>query len=268
MLFIRSAGIISSQIAAIDSDAQAFLTATGITDATISSAINTLVISAKANGWWTLCDFIYPMVGGTSTTHSYNLKNTSLYQITWNGTVTHNSNGVTSNGSTGYGNTGYNVNLIPTNNGHLSCYSRSSARSFGYDMGGILTGSPDTGSWIVLDDSGPTNYTSGYITTGGAAAVWTPSGTLDGHFLTSRIASNNHALYKNGSSIASNSGNNASTAPSQNLYLLCRNRDGSAGSYTTRNHAFFTGGTGINSTIAAAMYTDIQNFQTSLNRQV
>ena len=36
----------------VDSDAQAFLTATGITDATISSAINTLVVDLKGLNLW------------------------------------------------------------------------------------------------------------------------------------------------------------------------------------------------------------------------
>jgi hypothetical protein len=60
---------------ALDPDAQAFLTATGITDPTITSAINTLVISLKNDGVWSRMVAIYPFVGGTADTHKYNLKN-------------------------------------------------------------------------------------------------------------------------------------------------------------------------------------------------
>lgn len=97
-----------------DTDAQSFITTAGITDETQKFALDTLVKDLKAADLWTKLIAIYPFVGGSSTSHSYNLKNTALYQITWNGTVTHNSLGITGNGSTGYGNTG----VIPST--HLS----------------------------------------------------------------------------------------------------------------------------------------------------
>ena len=76
---IKGLGLITFQKYGIsyDSDAQSFFTATGITDITIKSAINSLVLSAKSNGWWSKCYVIYPFVGGSSTTCSYNLKNTA-----------------------------------------------------------------------------------------------------------------------------------------------------------------------------------------------
>ena len=45
-----------------DADGAAFLSAAGITDPTITSAICTLVTSMKANGTWAKCSAIYPMV--------------------------------------------------------------------------------------------------------------------------------------------------------------------------------------------------------------
>ena len=52
-----------------------FLTATGITNPTISSAVCTLVTSLKSASLWNKFNAIYPMVGGTATTHMYNLRN-------------------------------------------------------------------------------------------------------------------------------------------------------------------------------------------------
>jgi len=46
----------------LDPDAAAFLTAAGITDPTQQSAINTLVLSLKADGLWTKMKAIYPFV--------------------------------------------------------------------------------------------------------------------------------------------------------------------------------------------------------------
>ena len=66
-------------------DAQAFITAASITDPTQQSAINQLVVDLKGYGVWTKMQAIYPFVGGTSTSTSYNLKNTAQFQISWKG---------------------------------------------------------------------------------------------------------------------------------------------------------------------------------------
>lgn len=105
----------------IDTDAQAFITAVGITDATIIDAINTFVTEAKAQGIWNDLDKIYPFVGGTSTAHRYNLKN-ALADGTFFGGVTHNSNGVTFNGTTGYFDTGWATTSGNLYNRHFSQY--------------------------------------------------------------------------------------------------------------------------------------------------
>jgi hypothetical protein len=60
---------------AFDSDAQAFITATAITDTTQQNAIDALVIGLKTDLLWTKMLAVYPFVGGTATTCKYNLKN-------------------------------------------------------------------------------------------------------------------------------------------------------------------------------------------------
>ncbi len=60
----RSIISLMPKTAPVDTDAQAFLTAAGITDPTISGAINTLVVQMKADNIWTKMKAIYPMVGG------------------------------------------------------------------------------------------------------------------------------------------------------------------------------------------------------------
>ena len=56
-----------------DADAQTFFTAASITDTTQKSAVNQLVLDLKSANIWTKFKAIYPFVGGTSTTHKYNL---------------------------------------------------------------------------------------------------------------------------------------------------------------------------------------------------
>ena len=105
----------------IDADAQAFITATAITNSTIITAINNLVVSLKSDGLWNKIYFLYPMVGGTATTHSYNLRNILSYQLTFNGTWTHSSNGALPNGSTGYADTLFTpLGIVGQNNFGIS----------------------------------------------------------------------------------------------------------------------------------------------------
>lgn len=89
-----------------DSDAQAFITAAGITDNTQQSAINTLVIGLKANSLWTNARAIYPFVGGTSTTHKWNLRNpldtNAAFRLTFGGGITHSASGIKGNAVNGY----------------------------------------------------------------------------------------------------------------------------------------------------------------------
>lgn len=109
-MILSQHGIIASiSVSGFDPDAQAFITAAGITDATQQNAINQLVLDLKGYSIWTKFYFLYPFVGGDATKHSYNLKNPAAYQITWGGTVTHDANGVTGNGTTGYGDPGFNL---------------------------------------------------------------------------------------------------------------------------------------------------------------
>lgn len=105
--FIKSAG------GGYDPDAQAFITATGISGAD-ADAINQLVLDLKSYSLWNLIDAFYPFIGGTSTTCKYNLKDpqdtNAAYRMSFNGSWTFSSNGVvpTSKSSSNYGDTYWN----------------------------------------------------------------------------------------------------------------------------------------------------------------
>ena len=119
-------------IAAVDPDAQAFITAAAITDPTQQAAINTLVVDLKGYSIWTKMKALYPFVGGDATKHSFNLKNPAQFQINWSGGVTHSSNGVLFGGVNGYGNTNYNLSINSTaNNISAGTYSRTNSVTTG-----------------------------------------------------------------------------------------------------------------------------------------
>ena len=98
--------VTTSVVNAVDADAQAFIAAAGITDLTQASAISTLVNDLKTYGLWSKMKAFYPMVGGTSTSHKWNLKDPrdldAAYRLTFFGGLTHDSNGVLGNGTNSY----------------------------------------------------------------------------------------------------------------------------------------------------------------------
>lgn len=240
-----------------DNNALSFLQATGITDGNTSFAVNNLVIQLKENGIWDECDAIYPFVGGTADTHKYNLKNPSTYTITFGGSWTHNSNGITGNGTNTYADTGWNPTTVGRNtNGHMAVYSRTNLNAGGLmsDMG---AGSFPNESLMALANSGTTYWIwSGQV----QSAAY---GNTQGFYVTTRDASNTIG-YKNGTSISS--GGNTNNHPNANMYIGAQNTTAAGTRWTTRNYAFASLGTDI--TNISQYYTIVQGFQTSLGRQV
>jgi len=115
---------------ASSTEASDFLTATGITNPTQVNAIRELVNNLKGYGLWTKMKALYPFVGGTATTHKYNLKDPrdldAAFRLVFNGTWVHSATGAKPNGIDAYADT----KLIPSVNltlydAHVSYYSRT-----------------------------------------------------------------------------------------------------------------------------------------------
>jgi len=263
----------NTQGVSIDPIAQAFFTAAGITGATEQSAINTLVTSLKSNNLWSKMYVIYPFVGGTSSSTSYNLVDTTKYQITWNGGITFASTGVLSNGTSGYGNTGWNPKVFNsgttiTTSLSVSAYSRTNSTNDGEEFG-VANGQPAiqmlakrTNGNAILD-----NYNSLAGRINGSVT------NSQGLFTSSRTAQNVMVGYRNSTQFGATATTNANTADittslNYNLYLLAQNNAGSTASYSTREVAWFHIGAGLTSGEVSTLYTIVQAYQTTLGRNV
>jgi hypothetical protein len=255
-----------------DPDAQAFLNAAAITDTTQATAVNDLVVGLKADSIWTKMKAIYPFVGGTATTHKWNLKNPidsdAAFRLIFNGGWTHSTTGIKSNGSNGNADT----KLIPSSdltqdNTHMSYYSRENIYGTSCDMGVRTSGGSPTNDLSVY------NYADGYYsdqynyTTGRtSAAISNTSGFIIG----SRTNSSTHKLFRNGSQIGSTNTSSSGNILGVNfsVYISALNSAGSGLYYSAREYAFASIGDGLTDTDAANLYTRVQTFQTSLARQV
>ncbi len=250
-----------------DTDAQAFITAAGITDNTQKTAINTLVLDLKSNSLWTKMLAVYPLVGGTATSHKWNLKDPrdldAAFRLTYTaGTQTHNSNGMQGDG-VGYVSTNISpASHLSINDMHVSCYvsNLNSQTALAVD---ICSYRIPTNVYLGLYKNGTSvfSHLPGNMSNGRLSAA--PSSHL-GFFCSTRTSSTSHKIYRNGVSIAS-----ASTAPTNILevdpiYLLGL----PYGYRSTKVYPSFTAGLGLSDTDASNLYTIMQAFQTTLGRQV
>lgn len=255
----------------LDPSAAAFLTAAGITDPTITNAINRLVKNYKGQGnlnnsvdLWTETKSLYPFVGGTATTNKFNLKNPSdldaAFRLLFSGGWTHNSNGITANGSNSFANTFFNPSTqLGTSNGRFGLYIRNNVNEARYDMG--CNNSP--AEFALLS-----RFSGNMLTTYGVVTPYPQVATADcrGLNMVNRLSATNTTGYKNGVKVIDSA--QTESKPNFNMYIGAANNGGLATTATTKNYAFGITGNGLNDANSLLEYQIIQQFQTDLARQV
>ena len=259
-------GIIAGKGA--DADAQAFITAAGITDSTQKSAITQLVTDLKSANIWSKMKAIYPFVGGTASSHRFNLKapttNASDFYLIPYGGITHSSNGVQFDGTSGYFDTQLNENTTMTlGDEHISFYSRTNTQGLFVDIG---TWDSTTGGSQIISRASYLGSDSflGYVTDANSSYV--VNATSWGFYMANRTSTSQLKLQIN--SAITTFTNNASSKVNRTFWIGARNINTSSYLFTTRQCAFATLGNSLNNTEATALYNAIQTYQTTLNRQV
>jgi len=124
---------------AIDIDASKFIDSVGMTDNNERLAINGLVTQLKDSSLWNKFLAIYPMIGGTSVSMSYNLMDPrnadDAYRLTFHGVPVFNSTGVLFPLPDDFADTHLSDSILPYNNNSISYYSLTQNAINGYDMG-------------------------------------------------------------------------------------------------------------------------------------
>lgn len=254
-------------IPVIDASATLFISTANITDPTEQSSLQTLVINAKANGWWVLSDGIYPFVGGTSISQAVNLKTPGTFDLLFRGFAVHSAMGYQTTSATGqHASTQYSMTNAPAFDEHISYYSRTAAQEVNTDMGASGIANSTIDLYVAYTDSklyaGMNDYPNYPLT------VTNVSGA--GWFLLTRVSNIDARVFKNNTQLG------ISVAPALNAncanHVYINGRNGGNNLISDFNNgrqcAFATVGRGISPAIAALMYADIQAFQTSLGRNV
>lgn len=255
-----------------DPDAVAFLNAANITNATIITAINELVVALKDYGIWTKMKSIYPFVGGSASSHRWNLKDArdldAAYRLVFSGGWAHASTGATPNGTTGYADTFLTLSAAGAfNNMHMSYYSRTNnagSASFKVEMG---RGDGSGGSYANLYLRGDgLNTFGGGLGSNSANSTNTNSACFG---MISATSSTSLKSYKNGVVDTTNTSTQTNTASTTlSIFIGSQGNSSLATNFTDRECAFASIGDGLNDTEAANLYTAVQAFQTTLGRQI
>ena len=247
------------------SDAQKFILAAGITDATQKSAINTLVDDLKGYGIWSKMNAIYPMVGGTATTHKYNLKDPrdldAAFRLSFNGGWTHSSTGALPNGTTGFANTFLNdTTILSLNSAHIATYLRTNIDGLYCDIGATSSDPDDTSLFSKYSNK---FYPRIHNTNAGI----TNTVSSLGFFMSNRVNSTEiRAFQGNTLKLITNSSSNKVNT---NIYIAAMNRpSGSIGFFSPRETAFASIGDGLTDTEAVNFYNAVLAYQTTLSRNV
>lgn len=260
----RAIGVLMAcRAAGFDADAQAFITATGITDETIKSAINTLILSWKSYGLWsTKIVAGYPCVGGTADTCKFNIRNPidsdGAYRLTYPVLPAFASTGITWNGSTTYANT----HLVPNtalslDSSHFFIHSRTAVN---YNGGSGIESNPlfelvprwtDNNTYWGLNEVSDSND---------------DVGSHAGYFLLSRTGATSTTYYYNGSAVRTSTHVSTSLSTDE-IFLGCLNNGGGSTIYfESGEYDFIAIGTGLDATDALNLYNSILTFNTTIGR--
>ncbi len=256
----------------IERDAWAFLDAAGITSALQQRAIVQLVRDLKKAQLWTKMKAVYPFVGGTATTHKWNLKDpqdtNAAFRLTFSGGWTHDANGVTGNGTNAYADTHLAPSTVLTiNDHHAGVYvgSDTSGSTIKCEIGSYVTISYvrylviyskfNNLTYMVSGDNVFPNFANSNAKGMYLLAKSTVT-TLDGY---------KDATKKLTNSTTSDRGGSQSTS---DVYIGAAKGDGTAVYYSDRRISYATIGQDLTDAEATLLYECVDRYQKTLGRAV
>jgi len=244
----------------VDPDAQAFITAASITDPTQQAAINTLVLDLKGYSIWTKMKAIYPICGGSASSHKFNLKDPrdldAAFRLTFATGWTHSSTGMTPLNTFADTKLKIQTNISATSHA-FGIYSRTNNTTGTQVWGGFNT---STGLFIQ------NNLTAANFNSGTASISYTANPST-GLLLATRRSATDFQAYRSNVSLGTSATNTTSVFDG-NVYFGARNTDGTANLFSVHQLAFGFFSDGLSATESSNLYSAVQAYQTTLGRQV
>lgn len=266
-------GVAPSPAPAIDPDAQAYINALAaagyLVTPTEETAINTFVLSLKADGIWAKNKAIYPFIGGTGAAHKFNLKDPSdldaSFRLTFFGGWTHSATGSKPNGINAYADTHFNPSVeMALNDGSLSLYSRTEIAK-GFDAGLCA----NDGNFVQCSPN-INGFGLGFLSYIGGpdlSSINVSNTDARGFYVASRISLTSFKSYKNASISGTNTSAGPHTLPNIDLWISA-NQAGGGSNWSILEVAFASVGDGLTDSEVSNYYNAVQDLQIALGRNV
>jgi hypothetical protein len=241
----------------------AVVAAGGTVNPTITTAVNTLYTTLKADGIYSKLQAFYPIVGGVQNAHAVEGKNPGGSQnLTFNGSWVHNDKGmrVTSCSTSNYADTQYASTSLNPNSNHMFAYFNGMGTQFGTACGSSTydgAGPP----YFILGHPALEFFSSDGIVSGGGFI------TAYGAVIGTRTASNLVKLWRSLDGGSWSLGGTSTTAPStysSNSITIAKVN--AAGFPSSDRYAFFSFGSGLDDTESQNYYNAVLAFETALSR--
>ena len=248
----------------IDPNAQAYITAAGITDPTEQAAVNQLVLDLKGTGSttnntdvWSDSYTFYPLSPTSLAAAAYNLKDPTQ-NITWYNSPTHATTGVSGNGTNQYGNTHFNPSTDFTSSNDCGFTVALSTVGVDGDVDvGCRNGTTTAFELVTFSSSmrlRVATFTNQIIIAGI---------DYDNIYTANRRSSTDFEAYKNGVTAGTNS-TSATGNPNLDVFILCENNGGSPSLYSTREQQAFVMHRGLTDNQAKDLYDAITTYNTAV----
>lgn len=248
-------------------EARQFLLIAGHNRDMDAGILSSLIRGLQNAGVWDKYLAIYPFYPGltpSANNHRWNIKNpqdtTAAYRITWSGTVSHTTTGISS-ASEGHGLT----NLIPSTAG-MSASSATIAAYTTIDtvFNAVIVGTESNGAeWAVSMSGSPTGtFYPAIVSNGSYPNVEITTGGL---FHATRLDASTILGYKNGIEVV-NAAQGSTAVPNISFALLGKNTTVGIDATSTQILRYAAIGAGITAIEAADEYTAVQEYQTALGR--
>lgn len=262
-----------------DTDALAFCEAAQIYDRNQQKAIVDLVRRLKTAGLWSKMKAIYPFIGGTASSHKWNLKDPrdvdAAFRLTFFGGLTHSSTGIDPNGLSGWAKT----HFIPAQNAAIGsvsygCYIRENGDvASGGGLNDMACGIATFPARHMALAARYFNAYYGDCWSNNIGRVTATNTDKRGFYIQTRTSTTDFRGFKNGTQIGSTNTTNQSSADFDGLTMsfgiFCFNQaNDNATNYSREEQAFAFIGDGITATEAVALNNIVDLYQRRLGRNV
>lgn len=237
-----------------------YMSRIGSTNATFFSALRAFKAGLITDGLWTKARLINPVLGGSSATHQFNLIGAT--PLSFFGSITHSSTGMTGNGTNGYYNTFISLNEIGQDEHSAFLYLRTNVAEDRTDLGQVDAS--------VRGISIASRLVANTFSSRSSNSVLNSTANTDSRRFVgiSRTGSANYIQRFGGNSTTITQTTLVNNLLANQIFGMALNQAGTANFFSTKEHSFIWIGEGLTSGEIVNLETRVNTLMTALGRNV